>query len=193
MTAIKMSLKSIQKAIDKISNINIDYKEVRDLFMVKCYYRLIELANMNLDAISDFEESEIKTDIKTMWTYEIIGNMMTVRNNSDKAVYIEFGVGIVGEQDPHPGAGDTGYEYNITTEAKDSDGYWNFAVYGDRPIDLRRSNYTIHSRERGQRLLIKTKGNEPGLYVFNALMNFISNNEAKKLWKESLNEHYGVK
>lgn len=191
---VEMSHSSIKKALTQLKKFEKRYagytmnSESMKIFLEKCFYRITEIANRYIDALEGFEEPEIKNSLKTGWTMEIIGGTLTVRNDDDKAVFLEFGVGLVGGGSPHPQASEQDYEYNIPTEYKGNDGSWWFKTHtAEEPVDLKRRNYTIKPLYRGQRLLINTKGNEAGLYAYNALMDFVMNNEAQKIW-ESLDE-----
>jgi len=91
----------------------------------------------------------------------------------------------VGEGSPHPQASEENYNYNIPTDYKKADGTWQFKTHSaEEPVDLKRRNYEIKPLYRGQRLLISTKGNEAGLYAYNALMDFVMNNEGQRIWEE---------
>lgn len=188
---VELSHNSIKNAIKQLKKFEKHYagfsseNSSMQKFLERCYYRIIEIANMKLDNISGFYETDMKSRIKTSWSFEVTGNVMTVVNNSDKAVYIEFGVGAVGEEIPHPQASEAGYEYNIPTRYKKDDGTWSFYIkFEESGIDLRRKNYEIKSVNRGQRIRVKTRGNEAGLYTYNALMDFVMNNEGQRIWEE---------
>ena len=185
MIEIELSAKSIKQAIRhfKKAETEITGGRLMKAFLNKCYTRIIQMINLNIDSLQGYS-SEIKEKIKGGWNKEIVGDTLIVTNTSDKAVFLEFGVGLIGESSPHPEAANEGYEYNIPTEHKDSDGYWRFYVWADMgDIDIQRKNYTIDkSLWRGQRLVIKTKGNEAQLYTYNALMDFVMNHEGQKIW-----------
>lgn len=188
---VELSHNSIKNAIKQLKKFEKHYvgfsseNSSMQKFLERCYYRIIEIANRYIDALEGFEEPEIKNSLKTGWSMSIIGGMLTVTNDNDKAVFLEFGVGLVGEGSPHPQASEENYNYNIPTDYKKADGTWQFKTHSaEEPVDLKRRNYEIKPLYRGQRLLISTKGNEAGLYAYNALMDFVMNNEGQRIWEE---------
>lgn len=190
-----MDTKSIQNAIKKIGQISYgkDFQQILNKFLVKCFQRITEKANANVDVIEDFTSEGIKTDIKNSWNYVLAGDTLIGENNSEKAVYIEFGVGAWGERyGAHPNASEAGYQYNVPSSYKRAEGAWNFFPVSEVNIDLRTSNYSVKNTTKQGKVRIWTRGNEAGKYLFNAIMDFIANQEGQTLWQETLNES-GVK
>ena len=172
---IKLSTSSISKAITELQALKVQLSSTNMLLESACY-RIIELANLRVDSIDGLSQ-EIKDGIKIGWARPAIsGNFAIITNTNDKAVYIEFGVGIVGEQVSHPNASMTGYEYDVDSPYKKNtkfgDRTWFFGVGPDEAIDIRQKNIlaTIYAR---QGKTIATRGNEPGLYLFNAMLDFM--------------------
>jgi hypothetical protein len=168
---------SISSAISQLNYIkNVFPKMVSELLMGAALI-VTEKANLYID-ISDIGNL-VKEDIKSGWVYEPIpsGMGIIVKNTSDKSVYVEFGVGIVGQQDSHPNANVTGYEYNKDSPSKSSDGSWAFFVDSER-LDLPINSLLAHNWYKGkrgkngiagQRLFIMTKGAKGVWYTYNAI------------------------
>jgi hypothetical protein len=170
-----LSVKSINEAIKEIKKVS---KDVKTANMELICQRIIELANLRLDVLTDLDQS-IKDGIKQGWQIPAIsGDMATITNSNNKAVYIEFGVGAVAEATPHPDADFAKYRYDVDSRYKQSDRSWQFKVKGEDPVDLRSKNYTLKPMSRGQTLVVTTRGNEPGLFLYNAVLDFVEELEA---------------
>lgn len=185
MATIKINFdtKSIRQAIKDIENIKKKFqKEIPDLFVTKCLEWVRDRAtNFYLPNIR--MSSKIIGDISTSWRIEKVSSTIKrLVNDSDKAVFVEFGVGIIGEKTPHPNAINNmpAYEYNVQTNKKDKYGRWRFRVNDNNDIDLVEGNYEQEEN------LITTSGSPANLYLYNAAMDLISSGVYKTLWQETL-------
>ena len=116
------------------------------------------------------------SEIADGWEYERTKNGARFINNTEKAVFVEFGVGSVGQDTPHENANKLGnsYKYNIGSKIKE-DGTWIFNVSDDSDIDVENIiNRTEHT--------VKTKGSRAVMYAFNSLMDLQL--ELPKIWQE---------
>lgn len=107
-------------------------------------------------------------------------------NQASKAVYIEFGVGIRGQQSPHNNAAETGYQYNLPSDKKLADGSWIFRIEDDADLDISLKNIdskTAHS--------VRTKGQMAYMYLYNAIIDFRDRQSAKKIWTDIKREYWG--
>ena len=121
-------------------------------------------------------------------------------NNAEKAVFVEFGTGIVGGQEPHYNANEAspqGYVYNYPTGHKFADGSWVFftnkdeldipqsaLIRNDLNIDTRYFNERDRDRTR---LRVRTKGAVGVMYAFNALEDLRL--EYPKIWEKVAKEY----
>ena len=99
----------------------------------------------------------------------------TLINEYQKAVYVEFGTGIVGEENPHKMASSAGYEYNVDSPYKDEQGRWTFyadleeldlPIKGDDRADI---TYFNEPNRNSTRMLIRTSGAPATMFVFTAV------------------------
>ena len=180
---INFDVKSIRQAIKDIEKIKRKFKkDIPNLFLDKCLEWIMIRANeFYLPNIK--MSSKIIGDISTRWRIERINSSSKrLVNDSDKAVFVEFGVGIVGETKPHPNSSKSipKYEYNIKTNRKDKYGQWRFRVKENSDIDLVDGNYFQEND------LITTSGSPANLYLYNAAMDLVSTGAYKQIWQETL-------
>lgn len=137
--------------------------------------------------------SLVKEDIKSGWKIVPTATGVKLINDASKSHFVEFGVGIVGEQQPHPHSSEAGYEYNVETGSKSVDGAWTFFVDSER-LDLPVNALLAHNwyrgkrgknGEGGQRLLVMTKGTKGAMFAYNALVDLKSGNVLKSLWDDA--------
>ena len=135
---------------------------------------MINRANFHLNN-SDIGEN-VKIDIRNAWVYDFTPTGIKITNDADKAVFVEFGVGIVGQSEAHPNANAEGYEYNVDSESKSADGAWSFYANSNE-LDLPQSALLAHNwyngdrgKGKGQRLFIMTKGAKGVWYAYNAIV-----------------------
>jgi hypothetical protein len=172
---------SIEKAISEITAFRQRFKDVKTQFLQRCAEWVRDEANskLNTSGIGD----ALKEEIKTKWEISItpFGSVRLV-NHSKKSVFVEFGVGVVGQQSPHHYAGQAGYAYNIPSNAKRSDGSWDFeAEKGLEYLDIPLSDAKIKYPE-GKLPVVITKGTKGVMYAYNALMD-LRDFKAKQIWK----------
>lgn len=191
---IKISLNrtSINNAIKQIEKVKKLYTEkmVPD-FLKSCAEWLINRANEYLSL--SYIGSNVRTDIMSSWDITENGNKVTLINTSEKAVFVEFGVGIVGQEKPHKNASKTSYKYNVPSPAKDENGTWHFYTNVE-DLDLPKSalvdNYHFYKPETRKdesvyrnRVYVETRGTVGVMYAYNALVD-LRNYGASEVWKE---------
>lgn len=142
---------------------------------------IINRANEILDR-SDIGEN-IKSEIFGGWDTEWISpSNLKIVNHSRKSVYVEFGVGIIGQTDRHPNADKTGYEYNVESSNKFGQGFWQFVVPNRDYLDLP-EKAIIYQDDDKYGLSITTQGTEGVWYLFNAMEDFKISKQ-KSLWEQ---------
>lgn len=182
---INFDKKSIQSAIKQVKEIQTKMqKEVPNVFVNKCLVWVKNKANEYLSSLP--MESLITSDIMARWEITITNGIGRLVNTSDKAVYVEFGVGKVAQGNPHPNASLEGYEYNIQNGKKDYKNRWRFMVDENEGIDLLMDYYEEEPRK--DKLLITTSGSPANLYLYNSAMDLISTSVYKTLWQETLKQ-----
>jgi hypothetical protein len=144
---------------------------------------LMEVAHWLTNRANDYITNSdlgslVKDQIRGGWGYEPTANGVKIINRAEKAVYVEFGVGIVGQSQAHPNATAEGYEYNMDSPNKSTDGSWTFFANSEE-LDLPKDALLAHNwyegkrgkgGEKGKRLLIMTRGAKGVWYAYNAIV-----------------------
>ena len=153
--------------------------------------RIIEIANDNLDRDGGNLGigSGIIAEIKSGWeilpvTETANGHSISIRNNTDKATYIEFGVGQVGASQPHDNAQKAGYGYDLNNHGNWG---WSFFVHTNdlRDVDIGRKYRDIEiARKDGIEII--TMGQPALMYAFKAIMDFKDKEEFLPIIKNLL-------
>lgn len=180
---INYDLKSIEKAIQLIEHTKKELKAtIPRMFLDRCLDYVIDRANEYLDNFM-IDES-ITGDIKNHWRKEqITHKRVRLVNDSDKAVFIEFGVGRVGAVAHHPNADQTRYKYNVPSQSKDQAGQWAFKLDDKLGVDLLADYYKLKDDN-----VVITKGSPANMYLYNAMMDLVSSGKYKDIWVEVLKE-----
>lgn len=189
--SIDYDIKSIDKAIKQIELYQKRLNSIIPTFFQQCADKIVSIANENLNTIS--LDYGIVAEIKNGWQpIRKDGDKYILENISDRSVYIEFGIGQVGEEDPHPVAGRAGYLYNVPSNAKRFDFgegrtiWWFRATNGYIDI-LNNDKYRLDSIRTRRGIVIKTAGQPATMFAFNALQDFIDGEMyvpiAKELFK----------
>lgn len=176
---IKLSTKSIQETIKYLKSLKNDIVNlIVPEYLKNCCIIIREMANAKLSA-QDIGSGVI-SDIQTSWDIQKVSNYkFKLVNTSDKAVYIEFGVGVIGSENSHPNAENTGYEYNIPSGKKLSDNSWIFKLDNKNQLDISTNNIINETSNT-----IRTKGQPATLFVYQSVMDFITTNKYKTLWEQ---------
>lgn len=183
---IELNSKSIKNAIKIIKN---QKKIIAEQMIPEYLRRSAEWIKNRANEILNQSDIgvEIAQNISSSWYIEnISNNRIKLFNVSWKSAYVEFGVGIVGANQPHPNASNTNYEYNVETQYKNLDGSWVFSVADHSELDIPRDAiidqfYGVDSK--GSTLTILTKGTKGVWYLFNAVEDF-KLQEKNRLWEE---------
>lgn len=188
---INLDSKSVQNAIKELYRArNKVWKALDELLALSCE-RLITLANQNLEWVEIGDM--VKEKIKASWAYRVSNGVATLTNEYQKAVYVEFGTGVVGERNPHENAKEAGYDYNVDSPYKDEQGRWTFYTdYEDLDIPMDAlSDITVFRKDNASRMQIRTNGAPATMFVFNAIMRFKSEKHAQQLWEQVKGKYWG--
>lgn len=191
---IKISLnsKSLERAVEKVNKMKKEFPLMKQEFLEKCAWKIAELANENLYNW-DIGEN-LKTDIANSWFIIKEEDKLILRNNQKRAYFVEFGTGIVGQEQPHEKAVEQNYKYN-EEGFKDSQGRWTFYQnLQDLDLPTKYSEDRIYfnePRRNSERMLIRTSGAPASMFVFNAVMEFKEKLYAKKIWEEIKEKYWG--
>lgn len=198
---VELNPQSIENALKKLKKAKYQStqgKLIKEYLEYICIW-IINRANWYLDS-ADLGEL-VKLQIRNAWQFDISSDGAKITNNATMikrvggkteivptAVLVEFGVGIVGEQNKHPNSNSSGYEYDLESPAKFENGAWGFYT-NEEELDLPQSallsKHTFdsdHTRgkqgEGGYRLYVSTRGTEGVMYAYNAIVD--ARNELNK-------------
>ena len=184
MSTIKINfdVKSLKQAIKEVEKIQQKlYISVPKRFLTLCADWVINTANEKIRSLNI--GAEVIVDITSHWRQvELSSNSIRVINDSDKAVFIEFGVGRVAKSKPHPLSNSENYQYDIKNGKKDRNGEWHFKLENLEGIDL------VYGYYRADFDNVSTKGSPANLYLYNSLMDLISSGAYKLLWERAKKE-----
>lgn len=195
---IDLSKKSIEKAIKQIKAVQKKVqKDLPRVFLQKCVEWIKAEANNNLSRIP--MDYEITSFIQKNWVVSpVVGNKITLSNTAQYeagkniAVFVEFGVGSVGQSKSHDMADEANYEYNVPSRYKQSDGKWTFNAHHQQyAIDLNKGYYYIYQRENSGQITAVTKGSPANMYLFKAMKAFETSGIYQKLWEQACAEVIG--
>lgn len=188
--------KAIDKAIKQVEEYRKRFQNLIPDFFERCAEKIISLAN---DRLSTVQISPTILDgIRNGWqTKKLDDKHFVLENTSDKSVYIEFGVGQVGAENPHELAGKEGYEYNVSNTKSGKNTKWSNPYSGETQwyisfrslddIDIADTYYeplTEPKYARRSRKYIRTSGQPATMFAFNAVQDFMDNKMYEPIWKE---------
>lgn len=187
---IDLSKKSIENAIKKIKEVQKKVqKDLPRVYLEKCVEFIKFNANANLK--SHYISLDIVEKIEKSWTTEYVSNnYIRLANTEDTATYLEFGVGIVGQENKHSVSASAGYKYNIPTKYKKEDGSWRFYLEESESVDLNVGTYNVSYTQNGKKKVI-TKGSPANMYLFKAMKSFETSGAYKTLWEQAKAEVIG--
>lgn len=194
---IDLSKKSIENAIKQIKAVQKKVqKDLPRVYLEKCVAKIIELANQNLMATNI--GSKVKSIIQSQWKISpVVGNKITLSNTAqlesgkNLAVFVEFGVGIVGQENSHELAKEANYQYNVPSSSKKENGQWSFGTAdGESYMNLEREYYETYDFGDGV-LTIVTKGSPATLFLYKAWKTFETSGLYKTLWEQAKAEVIG--
>lgn len=179
---VELNRKSIQDAIKQLKNTKkIIQKQMMLEYMQRSAEWIRDRAN-DLVSLADIGEN-VKEAIKDYWFIEKISDSHIVLYNiSEKAAYVEFGVGIIGQSSQHPNANNAGYEYNVKSEYKFGQGFWQFNVEDRSWLDIPEDAIVYQNVTNSGETII-TQGTEGVWYLYNAVEDY-KLREQKRLWEE---------
>lgn len=168
---VALTEKSIKQAIAELERVKKDTLPllVKEILGFLCDF-FIKRANEHLDMST--VGANVKEGIKSAWKPSLAGSVLTITNDDDKAVFVEFGVGIRAKQGgQHPNAGNQDgkpYQYDIGGHLL---GIWGFKIDDLADLDLPsgKASYEATKLKDGG-YSIGTRGAVGAMYAYNALM-----------------------
>lgn len=183
---VGFSKNSIKKTINtlKIAKTNFSSQILND-FYKECFNYFVSRANSYLE-LSNIGEN-VKNQIKSAWVYERTLTSAKFTNSAEKAVYVEFGVGLGGQTSPHYNALEAGYEYNVDSYSKNPDGTWFFRSSLSE-LDIPLENVEQLAGNENQ-MIFQTQGTPATMYAFNALEDLKF--QMPKIWQNVKEKYWG--
>lgn len=183
---------SIRNAIKQLRQAQKDLVKMYNEFLNTCCDWFIERANLYVSQ-TEIGGNAI-AEIQQSWVVRKVGDSRIIENNARTAVFVEFGVGVVGGENPHDNASMAGYDYNIPTVYKNSaDGSW---VFYENQSDMNIPDKDIDNRvifnepnRNSERMLVKTRGTKAVMYAYNALIDLQM--EMPKIWQKIKVKYWG--
>lgn len=193
---IELSKKSIKNAIKQIKAVQKKVqKDLPRVYLQKCVNEIILLANQNLMGTNI--GNEVKSLIQSSWEISpIVANKITLSNTAEFesgkniAVFVEFGVGRVGDSKPHKLSGEANYEYNVFSMRKDPYDRWTYTLEGgeDR-MNIESGYYEGGKKDKG--FYFKTAGSPSTMFLYKAWKTFETSGMYKELWEQAKREVIG--
>lgn len=157
------NLKKVRTALDiQIDNLFIQ----KSLIWIRD--RAIEILNSRLSFTPNWFGTDV-TSTSTWQIKQITNKHFILENTYENSASIEFGIGVVGEQNKHSEANNVGYEYNVPSEYKDIDGSWNFT-------------------DQLNQVWYRFSGYEGKSFLYDAFMEYKQNNIWVKKYQEAFDE-----
>lgn len=192
---IELNRKSIEDAKKKLLAVQKKLKDgtIMREYINECCKWIVERAKYYVTN-SDIGEN-IKQDINSHWKIRFISeNNAVIENDSDHAVYVEFGVGLMGQMIPHDNANEAGYRYNLPSAHKNGD-YWVYSVQNEADVDMHPGYKSVIDEKTGRTWII-TKGSWRVMYAYQAIVDAKEelrkkNGEFAKMWNKILLRYIG--
>lgn len=184
-------IKKINREIDEIvknlnNNVNIEFIRLSLEWIKDRASKYLLESGHDLDLINAINASWSESFTKTS------GKLI---NDYEKAAYIEFGVGAVGEENSYPKqfATELHWEYNLPTNSKNyMTGEWTFVVDNYDIIDIRKENITKQEIAGLGKTAITTMGNQGAMFMYNAIMDYANNISIPgELYKKAVTKFLG--
>ena len=187
---VGLNKQSVKNAINALKTAKKQLQgEMLNEFYKECYNYFVGRANYYLST-ADIGQLT-KGDIQTSWRFERTVDGAKFVNDAQRAVFVEFGVGIVGERNEHPNANETFYLYNVPSYPKSyhgNTGAWSFNTT-EEELDIPQSaiDYQLPNDNGG--IWVKTYGTKGVWYAFNALEDLRL--EYPKIWERIKIKYWG--
>lgn len=210
---IELSKKSVENAIKQIKAVQKKIQnELPKVYLQKCVEWIRLQADNNISATPI--DGEIISLIKRSWYISpVVGNIIKISNTAkyqdgkNVAVFVEFGVGIVGQSSSKEpdfekeAIAKSGYQYNLPSEYKRSsrnpnskyhknENAWSFYISPDKGVDLHSGYYEEYQTNSGNTKIV-TAGSPATMFLFKAWKSFETTGIYKTLWQEAKAEVIG--
>lgn len=188
---IGYSTKSIDKALKQIEEYQKKLQSVIPKFLQRCADKIIENVNerLSIEGSALGLSGSIIADIQKGWKAQPVtqtanGHSIKILNETEKATYIEFGVGAIGARSAHKQASQLGYGYDLNNHGNWG---WSFYVHNDDDkIDIGTQYRDIESIKKDGTIEIVTRGQPATMFAYNGVMDFVAKKEYVPIMEELL-------
>lgn len=166
-------IKGLDKVLKNLNNVRRELKNNIDTLFIKNSLewirdRAIQLLKNNLSFAPNYFGTEV-TDVKEWSIIPTTNKSYILECNYENSASIEFGIGVVGESNPHPIAESVGFEYDVPSDSKRADGAWNFI-------------------DQNEEIWYNFSGYQGKSFLYNALMEYKQNNVWVKIYQATFDE-----
>lgn len=166
ISGINQVINNLRKVRNAINN------DINSLFINKSLEwirdRAIEILTTKLSNPPNWFGTNV-LDTSTWVIKKISKNSYILENTYENSASIEFGIGIVAEENPHNWAEEAHYKYNEPSEYKDLNGCWTFTDQNDE-------------------VWYRFRGYEGKSFLYDAFMEYKQNNIWVKKYQEAFDE-----
>lgn len=178
---IKLNVEDIKDKVKRLHRLKRRIAYFTDGYIRSCIIAIREKAMQNLQSRVNYAGT---TDINDSWTEPemVAKGWYRLRNTSDFSVVVEFGTGIVGGNNPHSSASESGYEYGTHTWSFIRDltkKEWQHDYYDMEDVKKNPDKYLV---------IIGYGGYEGKSYFYDAIFDFIESGEYIKIYQERFNK-----
>lgn len=198
--SMNLSAKSVENAIKQleIAKKQLENEMIYDFLNTCCTFIVDQARNYLMASTIG---TNVQLNIMSGWQPPLIRKegkkfIAKMTNTDSQAVYVEFGVGIVGQQNAHDRVtrGETVYEYNIPTEYKYAGQYhdentWRFYAKETSDVDLMEGYFEEWQTKDGDYKII-TRGSPAVMYAFNACVD-LEASAFKTIWEQIKKKYWG--
>lgn len=169
--------KGLNNVIYKLQLIEKSQPLIMNMFFQRATDWIIDEANFKLESSLYYDKNTFGSNMyersENGWKVEILNDKAILTNEFENSASVEFGIGVVGANQPHPIASSVGYEYNVASEYKDDEGAWNFYD------------------EFSGRYYVKFRGYRAKSFLYNTTLEFFTSGIYSKIYKQVYNEVVG--
>lgn len=169
--------KGLNQVIDRLKLIEKSQPLIIQNFFQKATDWIIDEANFKLEESLHWDKNTFGSYMyeksENGWKVEILNDRVILTNEFENSASVEFGIGIVGANEPHPIANKVGYRYNVASEYKDDNGAWNFYD------------------EFSGMYYVKFRGYRAKSFLYNTTLEFFTSGIYAKIYKQVFDEIVG--
>lgn len=186
---VSLNHKSIKDAIKQLKKAKSDLRVMVNEFITECCKWFINRANQLL-LESDIGRNVVQ-DIIEHWSFTVKDGKGLIVNDSDSAVFVEFGVGQVGGEVQPPLSKRVGYEYDVPSPHKftshNGGHYWIYYIDSEDDIDQIPNPDMIRDTKNGKFMI--TRGSDGVWYANRTLIDLSM--QYRGFWEKVKQKHWG--